>query len=219
MNVQAVAGVVVPDYLGTGLRNRERKGTVTEVGNTVTTVNQLGLTGSRLDLVVHRLRVANATLSLVYRHAEGFRIALEQGDLTRGQIVLVLLVVLSRDHELRLLTLIGVFVEVVFQFLASITRQATGPLRNGAGGVTGLLCANWRQGRTQLINFSLGQSLRHYRGCHQAQGQTTDTHQSLLHTHIVISPYGLSDQKLTLKLTAAKSRSTAVLYLPSKKLV
>ncbi len=219
MRVYAIAGVVVPDNLGTGLRNRERKGSVAEVGDAVTAVDQFGLTGSCLDLIVDRLRVTDSTLALVDRHTEGFRITLEHGDLTRGQIVLVLLVVLSGDHELRLLTSEGVLVEVIFQFLTGIARQATSPFRNGPRSITGLLCTDRCQGSTQLIDFSLGQGLRHYRGCHQAQGQTADTHQSLLHTHIVISPYGLSDQKLTLKLTAAKSRSTAVLYLPSKKLV
>ena len=169
VHVQAIAGVVVPDNFRARFGNREGKGAVREVGDTIATVNQLGLTGSRLDLVIDRLRVTNSTLGLVDRHLEGLGIALEHGNLARGQVVLVLLVVLRGDDEFRLLASKGVFVEVVTQSLTSVGRQAAGPFRDSTGGVTRLLGTNRRQGSTQLINLSLGQGLRHNGGCHQAQ--------------------------------------------------
>src|SRR5690606_25341613 len=98
MHVQTVAGHVVPDHLTAGLRNREDEGgTRLDVLHAVATIDQPGLTGGTLDLVIHALREAHGTVGLVHRHTEGFRIALEQGDLTGGQVLAILLVVLGSD--------------------------------------------------------------------------------------------------------------------------
>src|SRR5690554_1247445 len=186
MHVQAVAGHVVPDHFRTGFRNREHERRIwLDVLHAVASIDQLGLPGSTLDLVIYALREAHGTVGLVHRHAEGFRVALEQRNLARGQVVAILLVVLRSDDELRLLILERVFQEVVGKTLTGIGRQATSPLRNGACGVTGLLRTDRRQGVTQLIDFCLGQALCCYGTGHQAQGQTTGTDKYFLHLHVV----------------------------------
>ena len=152
---------MVPDNFNARLWDRESKGTVGEVRDTVAPINQLSLTSGFLDLVINRLWVTNRTLSLVDRHFEGFRITLEHSNLTRSQVFLMLLIVLRSDHHLRLLAFEGVFVKVVCQRLTGISRQTTRPFRDSAGRVTGLLCADRRQRITQLINLGLGQALRH----------------------------------------------------------
>src|SRR5690554_5203109 len=104
MHVQTVAGHVVPDHFRTGFRNREHeRRTRLDVLHAVAAIDQLGLPGSTLDLVIYALREAHGTVGLVHRHAEGFRVALEQRNLARGQVVAILLVVLRSDDELRLL--------------------------------------------------------------------------------------------------------------------
>src|SRR5690606_32233416 len=95
MHVQTVAGHVVPDHLTAGLRNREdERGTRLDVLHAVATIDQPGLAGGPLDLVIHALREAHGTVGLVYWHPEGFRIAFEQGDLTGSQVLAILLVIL-----------------------------------------------------------------------------------------------------------------------------
>src|SRR5690606_17763380 len=77
MHVETVARHVVPDDFGARLGNREYEGsTGSDVLDTISTVDQLGLAGSPLDLVVELLRIANATVSLINRHTESFWIAL-----------------------------------------------------------------------------------------------------------------------------------------------
>src|SRR5690606_13775224 len=108
-------------------------GTRLDVLHAVATIDQPGLTGGTLDLVIHALREAHGTVGLVYRHPEGFRIAFEQGDLTGSQVLAMLLVILRSDHEFRLLVLERVFQEVVSQALTGIFAQTAGPLGDGTG--------------------------------------------------------------------------------------
>ena len=93
---------MVPDGFQTVFRDRERNGLL-EVLQTVATFDHLGVDGVALGRFQHKVRHAGRAMGREYRHLVGFRVTLEQGQLTRGQLVLVLLGVGRGDGEQRLL--------------------------------------------------------------------------------------------------------------------
>src|SRR5690606_28470144 len=108
-------------------------------------------------------------------------IAVEQGDLTGGQVLAILLVVLGSDHEFRLLILEGIFQEIVGKTLTGIGRQTAGPLGDGTGCVTSLLGADRRQGGAQLVDVGVGQAMRRTSACRQVKAKTAGTDACFLH--------------------------------------
>src|SRR5690606_6888899 len=138
-----VAGDVVPDRFQAILRNGEGDGCV-EIFQAVAAAYQLGLGGVALRRVVDALRHGGAAPGFENRQPVGLRITLEHGDLTRRQVVLILLVVLRGDGELGLITGIGIADEAVGRDGGGIGGQPAGPFRDGAGGVAGLLGADRR---------------------------------------------------------------------------
>src|SRR3990167_8100726 len=98
----AIAGDMVPDRFQAVLGNRERNG-LFEVFQTVTALDHLGVGGVAHGRLQHKVRHAGRTMSREHRHLVAFRITLEQRQLTRGQLVLVLFRVGRSDGEQRLL--------------------------------------------------------------------------------------------------------------------
>src|SRR5690606_21000417 len=90
LDVLAITSQVVPYHFAACFRNRESKAAVGEVVDAVATIDQRGLTGSLLDLVIDSLRQTYTAMGLVDRHLVGFRIAFEQGNLTRRQVLFML---------------------------------------------------------------------------------------------------------------------------------
>ncbi|MCY1512764.1 hypothetical protein D9M68_472380 [compost metagenome] len=164
----AVADDVVPQGFHAVLRNRERDAAV-GVGEAVAAVQQLGAGGVLDGVVIDPLRRGAGAAGLVDRHLEAVRVGIEQGDLTRGQVGLVLVQVGLGDGEQRL-----VFRERVRMVLAGLVAgrslgDAAGPGRDGAGGVAALLGAEGGQAAAELGGI-LGRDLRQGAAGGQRQG-------------------------------------------------
>ncbi|MNQ61726.1 hypothetical protein D3C85_760470 [compost metagenome] len=159
-----VAGDVVPDRFQTVLRNREGVG-LFEVLQTVATLDHAGADRIALGGFVDEVRHGGRAMGREHRYFVAFRITLEQGLLTRSQLVLVLFGVGRGDGEQRLLAGERIRQEAGRIDSAGILRQATGPGRNRAVRISGHLGTDWRQGGTQL-----GSLLWRHR-CHDAAGQ------------------------------------------------
>ena len=112
-------------------------------------------------------------MGFVHRH-EVVVVSLDHGNLTRGQIVFVLLDVALINGELRLLIRERIYVDAITLVAGRRRCQTTGPGRNCTT-VTGLLGTDWRQGVTQLGRFfsrnrTPGLAGKHAR-CQNACGQ------------------------------------------------
>ena len=105
-----------------------------------------------------------------YAHLEGVGVALEHRDLTRRQVVSILLVVGGGDHEQRLLATVGVGQEAVGINRRGVRRQTTGPGRDGAGRIACGFCTDRCQAVAQLGGFLLAHSGKGRR-CQQRGGQ------------------------------------------------
>ena len=140
----AVAGDVVPGDFQAVLGNREGDGLL-EVFQAIAAADHVGLRGIARGGVIDMLGHGRAAACLVDRQAVAVRIALEHGDLPRRQVVLVLLVILRRDGELRLVAGVRVADETVWRHRRSVLSQSAGPGRNGTCSVAGLLRADRRQ--------------------------------------------------------------------------
>ncbi len=138
-------------------------------------VDALGLNLGAFDEPV---RIGRAAAGRVDVHPEAVRILLEHGDLARQQVLLVLLVVLRRDGEQRLVVRKGVGPARARFEIGRRRLDAAGPLRNGAGGIAGAGCADRRQRRSRhakLRNFLVGQ-LGVDRTGHRQSGQCRHGH-------------------------------------------
>jgi hypothetical protein len=109
----------------------------------------------RLDLggLDEPIRVSGAAMAGINMHPEGFRILLEHRDLPRQQIVFVLLVVLRRDGEQRLVVRIRVHPWLAGLETRGRRLDAAGPFRNGASLVAGAGCPDRRQRRAGLAEL------------------------------------------------------------------
>ncbi|MCY1430377.1 hypothetical protein D9M71_463250 [compost metagenome] len=198
----AVTGDVVPQDLDAVLGNRE--GVVMAIGEirqAVAAVHRLGIDGALPGRVVDGLGRGGAAVAGVDRDLVGAGVALEHRHLPGGELVLVLLGVGRGDGEQRLLAGVGIADKAVGVDHGGVGRQATGPGRNAAVGVTELLRAQRGEVGAELRGLFLGDG-GHDVGGQQAEGQHAALQESSLgHSW---SPCG---QKLRPKLRATKSRS------------
>ncbi|MNZ75848.1 hypothetical protein D3C78_943360 [compost metagenome] len=164
-----VASLVVPHHFDAGLRNRE--GVVmglVEVLQAVAVVDRLGGHGTFLRCVVDLLRGRRATAGRINRNLVGVRIALEQRQLTGGQLVLVLIDIGLGDGEQRLVAGERIAEEAVGVHRCGAWLEAAGPGRDAAVGVTGLLAAQRGQAGAELGRF-VGADGRHDAGGQKRQ--------------------------------------------------
>ena len=111
--------------------------------DTLIVLGQLGVPGVVQNLGVQGVGVGEVPVAGVYRHPEGVRVGLEQGDLPGAEAIAILVEIVAGDGEQRLFTRVGVGVGRARPVPAHALRQAddsAGPLGNqpvGIGGANG----------------------------------------------------------------------------------
>ncbi|MNO97414.1 hypothetical protein D3C76_891200 [compost metagenome] len=169
----AITGQVVPDHLYPVFRNR--KGVIAAVGKTgqaVTAVDAVGVHRTGLDCRINIAGQRRGAVRGVHRDLVGIGVTLEQCQLACGQFVLVLVDVGRGDDEQRLFAGKGVAQKALAVDATRRGRQATGPGRDAAVGVTGLDRAHRREAGAQLGGL-VGRDLGHDRSGQQRQRQGT----------------------------------------------
>ncbi|MNN18901.1 hypothetical protein D3C81_1321210 [compost metagenome] len=157
-------GVVPVDFNATF---RDREWVVAGLGKMLQAVairRQLSSHRTFFGNVVDVLRRGRCTLGLVHRNLVAVRVALEQGQLARGEFVLVLLGVGGGNHQQRFVIGEWITEKAVVQ-RRSAGLEATGPGRNATVGIGLFLGPQRGQGSAQL-----GSLLRR-NGGHYATGQ------------------------------------------------
>ncbi|MNJ56869.1 hypothetical protein D3C77_524330 [compost metagenome] len=165
----AITGDVVPHCLDAILGNGKRHAAI-GVAETVAAFEQLGRGGVLEGVVVQPLRCRAGTAAGVHRHLEGIGVAVEQRDLARTQLVLVLLQIGLGNGEQRLVC--RERVQVMLARLVALRRlgDAAVPGRDGPGSVARALGAHGRQGGFQLLGL-LGRNGGQRPAGRQAQDQ------------------------------------------------
>ncbi len=148
----AITGDVVPQHLDAILGHRERH-TAVAFGKTGPAIEQLGRGRVFQGVVVQPLRCRARPARGIDRHLEGVGVAVEQCDLTRAEVGLVLFKVGFGDGEQRLVRRIGV--QVMLARLVACRRlgDTAVPGRNGPGRVAGTLGPQRRQRGFQLLGL------------------------------------------------------------------
>ncbi|MCY1362252.1 hypothetical protein D9M69_489580 [compost metagenome] len=212
----AIARYVVPQHFDAALRDRKGVETsVGEIGQTVATIDQLGIQRTLLRQLVDFLRGRGRAVGGIHRNLVRAGIALEHRHLTGGQLVLVLLGVGGSDGEQRLLIGKGIAQESIGHGCCARLQTAR-PGRDAAVGIGFFLCTQGGQNGAQLVGFLLGNGSHHAAG-HKAQRQSANLQICFCFHAVVTSPVGC--QKFTPKLSATKSRSPLLLKSPPKKSV
>ena len=138
---------MVPQGLDTALRQRERCAAV-GITEAIATIQQFGAGGVGEGVVIHPLRRRTTAMAGVDRHAEAVRVGVDQSDLTRRQVGLVLGQVGLADGEQRFFR--GERIGMVTTGALITGRrlgQAAAPGGNTASGVTGF----FRTQRGELV--------------------------------------------------------------------
>ena len=138
----APAQQVVPDRLGTGLRDRERDAAVGARGDVAV---ELGARRVLEGVVVHPLRRGRRAVRLVDVDAEAGGVLLQHRLRAVAQLVGVLVGVLGVDREQRFLVLERVAAPAARLVAGDRRGVAAGPGGDAAVLVAGLLCAEGRE--------------------------------------------------------------------------
>ncbi|MNO80128.1 hypothetical protein D3C76_713200 [compost metagenome] len=180
----AEAGDVVPHHFQAVLRNREGDpAAVAEALQAVAAFHQGGLQRAGPGCLVDEVGSRGAAMAGVDHHLV-VGVALEQGDLAFGQLVLVLIDVLSGDGEQRLVAGVGVAEEALGVHRGGIGAEAAGPGRDAAVGVAGLFRAQRGQAGAQLGRF-IRRDCCHDAASEQGKGEGADEANFLVHAVIL----------------------------------
>ncbi|MNG06959.1 hypothetical protein D3C84_902380 [compost metagenome] len=176
-----VTGDVVPDHLDTALRDREGVVAIAgEIGQAVTVIDRCHVQGAALGRLVDIRRYGHGSVGGINRDFIRLGIALEHRYLAIGEFVLVLVDGRRGDGEQRLFIGERVGQEALAVHGSGVFWQATGPGRNRAIGIAGLLGAQRGQAGAELVRL-----FRRHRGHHvdgqQAQGQGAALQNRLAH--------------------------------------
>ncbi|MNJ50386.1 hypothetical protein D3C77_456580 [compost metagenome] len=165
----AITGDVVPQRLDAILGNGKRHAAIS-VTEPVTAFEQLRRGGVLESVVVQPLRCRAGAAAGVHRHLEGVGVAVEQRDLARTQLVLVLVQIGLGNGEQRFIRRERVQVMFARHIALRGLGETAVPGRDGPGGVTRALGAHGRQGGFQLLGL-LGRNGGQRPAGRQAQDQ------------------------------------------------
>ncbi|MNV15024.1 hypothetical protein D3C71_1057250 [compost metagenome] len=146
----AITGDVVPQHLDAILGHRERH-TAIGIGKTGAAIEQLGRGRVFQGVVIQPLRRRARAARGIDRHLEGVGVAVEQCDLTRAEVGLVLFKVGLGDGEQGLVRRIRVQVMLARLVARRCLGDAAVPGRNGPGRIAGTLGPQRRQRGLQLL--------------------------------------------------------------------
>ncbi|MNY05211.1 hypothetical protein D3C86_1379230 [compost metagenome] len=166
----AITVGVVPVHLHTVLWNRERViAGLSEVHQAVAIGGQFGGYRAFPGDVIDVLWRGCGALGLEHRDLVAVRIALEHRQLARGQLVLVLVDIGCRDHELRFFAGKRIAEKTIVECRRA-GFEAPGPGRNAAVGIALFLCPQRRQRSPQLRRL-LWRNRGHHTAGQQRQTQ------------------------------------------------